>query len=140
MEKIFIKFFTALHPTLLSLTGSNLDPDFAYVNTAMTWSDAQMYCRENFSDLATIKNDAENQQVQSLINQLTWIGLYRDPDLHWSDRKSVLFTNMDSINIQIGSKTVICGATSTKTTGTWKGLPCETRLPFVCYGFPGEFV
>uniref|UniRef100_A0A3Q2CT41 C-type lectin domain-containing protein n=1 Tax=Cyprinodon variegatus TaxID=28743 RepID=A0A3Q2CT41_CYPVA len=132
------KVFTALLPTLLSSTGSNLDPDFVYVNTAMTWSDAQMYCRENFLDLATIKNDVENQQVQSLTNELTWIGLYREPNLLWSDGSSVLFRNIDSINMMIGSKTIICGAAATGRSGRWKGLPCETRLPFVCYGLPGE--
>ncbi|XP_015257241.1 PREDICTED: macrophage mannose receptor 1-like [Cyprinodon variegatus] len=103
---------------------------------AMTWSDAQMYCRENFLDLATIKNDVENQQVQSLTNELTWIGLYREPNLLWSDGSSVLFRNIDSINMMIGSKTIICGAAATGRSGRWKGLPCETRLPFVCYGLP----
>ncbi|XP_038124362.1 putative C-type lectin domain family 20 member A [Cyprinodon tularosa] len=118
--------------------GSPLDPEFVYVNTAMSWSNAQIYCKENFTDLATIKNDTENQQVHSLIpkDDHAWIGLYRDPYLLWSDGNSVLFTNWKYIINMIGSMTVICGATSTQISGRWQFLPCETRLPFVCYDIP----
>ncbi|XP_038124439.1 macrophage mannose receptor 1-like isoform X2 [Cyprinodon tularosa] len=122
----------------LCYKGSHLDPEFVYVTTTMSWSDAQSYCRNNFVDLATIKNDTENQRVQSLISsgQYPWIGLYRDANLHWSDGSSVLFSSWDSFGIVIGSRKVICGATSTGISGRWKIFPCETRLQFVCYGPP----
>ncbi|XP_038124358.1 uncharacterized protein LOC119772128 [Cyprinodon tularosa] len=116
-------------------TGSRSDPDYVYVNTPMNWFNAQIHCRENFIDLATIKDVTQDQQVQSLIadGDEPWIGLYRDPDHHWSDRRSVLFTNWDSGVVRLNLRTVVCGATSTGSSGRWKLLPCETRLPFVCY-------
>uniref|UniRef100_A0A3Q2CT31 C-type lectin domain-containing protein n=1 Tax=Cyprinodon variegatus TaxID=28743 RepID=A0A3Q2CT31_CYPVA len=121
---------------------SHLDPEFVYVSTTMPWSNAQTYCRENFVDMASIRNDTEYQQVQSLIpyGHYPWIGLYREPNLQWSNGSSVLFTSWDTSGIFIGSMRVICGATSTGRSGKWKMLSCETRLPFVCNGPPGECV
>lgn len=129
------------HPTMSPLTGSRLGPEFVYVHTPMNWSSAQLYCRKNFVDLATIKNVRDNKQVQGLIPtyDFPWIGLYIEPNHHWSDGSSVLFTSWDTTGILIGSRAVICGSTSTGRSGRWKILSCETRLPFVCYGNPGEF-
>ncbi|XP_038124338.1 lithostathine-like [Cyprinodon tularosa] len=104
----------------------------------MNWYSAQNYCRKNFVDLATIKNNRDNKQVQGLIPtyKYPWIGLYIEPNHHWSDGSSVLFTSWDTTGILIGSRAVICGSTSTGRSGRWKMLSCETRLPFVCYGPP----
>ncbi|XP_038124373.1 C-type lectin 9a-like [Cyprinodon tularosa] len=104
----------------------------------MPWSNAQTYCRENFVDMAIIRNDTEYQKVQSLIpyGHYPWIGLYREPNLQWSNGSSILFTSWDTSGIFIGSMRVICGATSTGRSGRWKMLSCETRLPFVCNGPP----
>ncbi|XP_044198489.1 snaclec echicetin subunit beta-like [Thunnus albacares] len=62
--------------------GTQLDPQFVFVNQEMSWFDAQRYCRENFIDLATVRNDAENQEVENWVpsGDYAWIGLYRDPD------------------------------------------------------------
>ncbi|XP_039464903.1 macrophage mannose receptor 1-like [Oreochromis aureus] len=43
--------------------GSQMNPEFDLVDKEMSWSDARRYCRENFLDLATVKNPGENQQV-----------------------------------------------------------------------------
>uniref|UniRef100_A0A3Q2FEE0 C-type lectin domain-containing protein n=1 Tax=Cyprinodon variegatus TaxID=28743 RepID=A0A3Q2FEE0_CYPVA len=128
------------HPKMSPLTGSRLGPEFVYVHTRMNWSSAQLYCRKNFVDLATIKNYRDNKQVHGLIPtyKYPWIGLYIEPNHHWSDGSRVLFTSWDTTGILIGSRAVICGSTSTGRSGRWKMLSCETRLPFVCYGPPGE--
>uniref|UniRef100_A0A3B5R2R4 C-type lectin domain-containing protein n=1 Tax=Xiphophorus maculatus TaxID=8083 RepID=A0A3B5R2R4_XIPMA len=91
-------------------------------------------------NLATIKSDTDNQKVQSQMpsTYYAWIGLFRDPNFHWSDGSSVVFTSWDSVMNPLGSMTVICGVTSSARSGNWKFLPCETKLPFVCYGPPGE--
>ncbi|XP_054914479.1 lymphocyte antigen 75-like [Poeciliopsis prolifica] len=118
--------------------GSQLVPEFVFVNLPTSWSSAQTYCRNNFIDLATIKNDADNKRVQNQLpgSYYPWIGLYRDPNFNWSDGSSVEFTSWDSVMNPLGSKTVICGVTSSARSGNWKFLPCETKLPFVCYGPP----
>ncbi|XP_042257519.1 uncharacterized protein LOC121889545 isoform X2 [Thunnus maccoyii] len=47
--------------------GTQLDPQFVFVNQPMNWSNAQRYCRENFTDLATVRNNTENQEVMNLV-------------------------------------------------------------------------
>lgn len=108
----------------------------------MDWFSAQTYCRNNYTDLAIVRNDAENQRVKSFeTNGLwPWIGLHRDLTFNWSDWSSARFHgdwNNDAKPIR--SLKFICGATSTQNSGKWTFKSCETRLPFVCYGPPGEF-
>ena len=56
---------------------------FIFVEKAMSWSDAQRYCRKHFIDLATVRNEEENQEIQSLTkNRSVWIGLYRSGKYH----------------------------------------------------------
>ncbi|XP_008433325.1 C-type mannose receptor 2-like [Poecilia reticulata] len=122
----------------LCYQGSQANPEFVFGNPPLSWSNAQTYCRKNFIDLATFKNDADYQKIQvSMFGQfLHWIGLFRDPNLQWSDGSGVNFTSWDSVSNMIGSMTVICGVTSSGKSGRWKFLPCETRLPFVCFDRP----
>ncbi len=55
------------------------------------------YCRENHTDLASVRNKSENNQTQTIINQnLTspkqaWIGLHRF--WVWSDNSTASFTH-----------------------------------------------
>ncbi|XP_073714961.1 uncharacterized protein [Misgurnus anguillicaudatus] len=47
-----------------------------------TWSEAQLYCRQKYTDLATIRNINDQNQIKNLISQANnvkaWIGLFRD--------------------------------------------------------------
>ncbi|XP_024864885.1 secretory phospholipase A2 receptor-like [Kryptolebias marmoratus] len=114
-------------------TGTQLNPRYVLVNQYMTWPNAQRFCRENFTDLATVRNDAENQAVTSVAQKAAWIGLFRGPNFYWSDESSFLFTNWQSGENQISSTTDMCGVTSLQNSGQWKFSSCETKLPFVCY-------
>uniref|UniRef100_A0A8C1QLE1 Zgc:194252 n=1 Tax=Cyprinus carpio TaxID=7962 RepID=A0A8C1QLE1_CYPCA len=71
----------------LSLFGLNtsLNREHYYVNKSMTWSDARVYCWNNYDDLSTVSND----ELQPLSNnpQITedfyWIGLKRSWQWPW---------------------------------------------------------
>ncbi|XP_044039306.1 lymphocyte antigen 75-like [Siniperca chuatsi] len=116
--------------------GTQLDPEFVFVNESMNWSRAQRYCRENFIDLATVRNATESQELQSLVlSNWAWIGLYRDPNIYWSDGSGSSFRYWDTGYNKILSS-VACGVAALDNSGRWKFLPCETRLPFVCYSIP----
>ncbi|XP_040038176.2 aggrecan core protein isoform X3 [Gasterosteus aculeatus] len=52
--------------------GDQLDPEYVLVNLAMSWSDAQTYCREKFIDLATVRNETENNKIQRLVPVGNW--------------------------------------------------------------------
>ncbi|XP_061592916.1 secretory phospholipase A2 receptor-like [Cololabis saira] len=116
--------------------GSQQNPEYVYVNQEMTWSSAQSYCRENFIDLAIMRNDAEREAAETKLpnGQWTWMGLYRDPTFNWSDGSSFLYKNWEDALNPLNSMRVICGVSS-GSSGQWKFLSCETRLPFVCYSY-----
>uniref|UniRef100_A0AAY4B7S6 C-type lectin domain-containing protein n=1 Tax=Denticeps clupeoides TaxID=299321 RepID=A0AAY4B7S6_9TELE len=54
--------------------------EFHFLSEAMTWTESQLYCRANFTDLATIENTAETNNINSIVigtySGLAWIGLY----------------------------------------------------------------
>uniref|UniRef100_A0A3Q3GHJ7 C-type lectin domain-containing protein n=1 Tax=Kryptolebias marmoratus TaxID=37003 RepID=A0A3Q3GHJ7_KRYMA len=133
---VLFQTYTLLPPSLT--TGTQLNPRYVLVNQYMTWPNAQRFCRENFTDLATVRNDAENQAVTSVAQKAAWIGLFRGPNFYWSDESSFLFTNWQSGENQISSTTDMCGVTSLQNSGQWKFSSCETKLPFVCYKPAGE--
>ena len=104
----------------------------------MSWSSAQRYCRENFTDLATVRNDAENQEIQNLIpsRAKAWIGLFREPDFFWSDESDFSFRHWANVRNVIGSKSVMCGVSDFHRLGEWKLLSCKERRTFFCYSIP----
>ncbi|XP_054914574.1 uncharacterized protein LOC129378292 [Poeciliopsis prolifica] len=123
----------ALNLPFICYSGTQESATFSLQNEQRNWSSAQRFCRENYVDLATVKTDAENQILVDRIMSSAWIGLYRDPNFYWSDRSDFVFRNWDSVINPLGSMPVICGVTSSGRSGKWKFLPCETKLPFVCY-------
>ncbi|XP_033987759.1 uncharacterized protein LOC117483508 [Trematomus bernacchii] len=60
------------------VTGPNAT--FVLINSLMTWTQAQSYCREHHTDLASVRNQTEHQQIFELFpgGNPYWIGLYRD--------------------------------------------------------------
>ncbi|XP_046699143.1 macrophage mannose receptor 1-like [Silurus meridionalis] len=72
-----------------SYTGTS---SYIFINMQLTWSDAQSYCRPHHTDLASVRNSAENSIVKSLsVSGGSWFGLFRDT-WKWSDQ-----TNFNSI-------------------------------------------
>ncbi|XP_069015206.1 secretory phospholipase A2 receptor-like [Embiotoca jacksoni] len=128
---------SSTHP-FICYKGTQLDPEFVFVETSMTWSNAQRYCRENFIDLANVRNDTEQQKAQTLSGTTwTWIGLFSSSSVHWSDGSGYGFTNWRTATRPFPS-TVTCGVAVLQDYGQWSLKFCETRLPFVCYGDPSR--
>ncbi|KAK3513301.1 hypothetical protein QTP70_009781 [Hemibagrus guttatus] len=76
-----------LQTTGLLGTAPNFARDFFYVDIGKTWLEAQRYCREKHTDLATVDNMAE---MRTLIDQVNpyyfgdvWIGLKRGTETRW---------------------------------------------------------
>ncbi|XP_060945026.1 C-type mannose receptor 2-like [Limanda limanda] len=113
---------------------------FEFVATVKTWSDAQKHCREHFTDLATVRNEADNVQIHSLIpyNRWPWIGLYRDPPIYWSDGSNFSFSSWFPGVNPLGSMEVVCGVADFNKGGKWRFISCEARKPFVCYSIPSN--
>ncbi|XP_035004156.1 lymphocyte antigen 75-like isoform X1 [Hippoglossus stenolepis] len=112
--------------------------DFVLVNTAKNWSEAQRHCREHYTDLATVRNNADRTKIGNLITPLrwAWIGLYRDPQIYWSDGSNYLFSSWYQGEHPLGSMKVVCGVADLEKGGNWRLFSCEERKPFVCYSVP----
>ncbi|XP_016403792.1 macrophage mannose receptor 1-like [Sinocyclocheilus rhinocerous] len=68
---------------------------YHFVNESKTWTEAQRYCRQNYTDLATIDNMEEMNRLINTVNESyndsAWIGLYDDVNSwRWSLEDNVL--------------------------------------------------
>ncbi|XP_059204940.1 lectin-like [Centropristis striata] len=124
-----------LHSSSLDLF-SGLDVTFVLINNNMSWSEAQSYCREHHTDLASVRNMAENQKVQELIPEgvkYVWIGLFRD-SWKWSDGSRSSFKNW--MTEEPTGFSQACAAADFSSSGGWGDENCDLKLPFVCYSPP----
>ncbi|XP_010774138.1 C-type lectin BML-1-like isoform X4 [Notothenia coriiceps] len=100
----------------------------------MTWTEAQSYCREHHTDLASVRNLAENQQIDELLTGggKHWIGLYRD-SWKWSDGSNSSFKYWADYRPKHRALKV-CVAAAFDNSGKWEDLDCGVEKPFICYG------
>uniref|UniRef100_A0A8C9SQ44 C-type lectin domain-containing protein n=1 Tax=Scleropages formosus TaxID=113540 RepID=A0A8C9SQ44_SCLFO len=66
---------------------------YIFINQSnRTWTEAQRYCRENHTDLVSVRNQTENDLIHNMFPSKTWvwIGLYRDY-WQWSDQRNSSF-------------------------------------------------
>uniref|UniRef100_A0A673FT44 C-type lectin domain-containing protein n=1 Tax=Sinocyclocheilus rhinocerous TaxID=307959 RepID=A0A673FT44_9TELE len=70
--------------------------EFVYVPTPMNWMNAQKYCRQHYSDLATVHDQTNlNELLKTAGLGKFWFGLYRTTGngvFVWSDQSSSSFT------------------------------------------------
>ncbi|KAK2859826.1 hypothetical protein Q5P01_004446 [Channa striata] len=62
---------------------------YHFVNVSMNWDQAQTYCRQNYTDLATTENTEELNQLISTVSSAgyssqVWIGLYISYSERWT--------------------------------------------------------
>ncbi|KAI5615414.1 secretory phospholipase A2 receptor-like isoform X1, partial [Silurus asotus] len=95
-----------------------------------TWFDAQSYCRQHYTDLASARDITENTLIKGLLSEWTWFGLFRD-SWKWSDQTMFSTLSWMSVNA-LGSNDCIYWST-----GQAADAPCSDTKPFFCYS--GEF-
>ncbi|XP_072232023.1 receptor-type tyrosine-protein phosphatase eta-like [Leuresthes tenuis] len=99
-------------------------------NLSLTWTEAQRFCRENYVDLASIRNQTENAIITDLAGgSFVWIGLYRQKE--WSDGSNSLFRHWAANEPNNGEHE--CVAASFADSGRWSDENCTQSLPFICY-------
>ncbi|XP_039532861.1 macrophage mannose receptor 1-like isoform X2 [Pimephales promelas] len=104
---------------------------FIITETALTWRDAQSYCRKQHTDLASISS-AEQQNLIGNAGSL-WIGLFKD-SWEWSDRWNLSFRNWAAGQPSQSSGSGDCVGMATTDTGKWARYSCDLQQPFICYG------
>ncbi|XP_026062977.1 C-type mannose receptor 2-like [Carassius auratus] len=117
--------------TVLPFVCFNDSTGFMITKTAVSWRDAQSYCRQHHTDLASISSP-EQQNLISDKSSL-WIGLFLD-SWEWSDQKSLSFRHWEADQPSQSSGSGDCVAMSRKESGKWARYSCDLQQPFICYG------
>uniref|UniRef100_A0A3Q2DTJ0 C-type lectin domain-containing protein n=1 Tax=Cyprinodon variegatus TaxID=28743 RepID=A0A3Q2DTJ0_CYPVA len=108
----------------------NSGSKYVYVNKDMNWTDAQKYCRANHTDLASVRNQSENDAIEQLLmDNFAWIGLYSE-SWRWSDGQRLKMTSFSKWNpsqrVDVENSCVTTGS------GVWNIRPCSNKYPFIC--------
>ncbi|XP_024113995.2 L-selectin-like [Oryzias melastigma] len=98
----------------------------------MSWSSAQQYCRENYTDLAMIENQEENMEALNAKpnSSMVWIGLYRKP-WTWSDGTLSSFRNWLPSGLNNNNGNQHCGIEFS--THGWADELCSYKRVFICH-------
>ncbi|XP_045569849.1 macrophage mannose receptor 1 isoform X1 [Salmo salar] len=118
---------------------TNLTSMYILITEKKTWSEAQHYCRQNHTDLASVRNGADNNAIQKAIHNViqeeVWIGLYRE--WRWSDQSGSTFRNWmtgepNGAVVVGGDHPKLCVEIKFPS-GEWNDEPSTTNHPFICY-------
>ena len=105
----------------------------------MTWTEAQSYCREWYTDLATIGNTEEMRKLNDTVSAAghssdVWIGLYSHIDWKWSDGFNQSGAECRSWNDSDPNNFVANEFCVVQTLyGTSYDIDCPWKIRFVCY-------
>ncbi len=130
---------------LSSAVVSSSPRQYHFVNQDKNWTEAQRYCREKHTDLVTINDIQEQNDIKQVINSVsgrvwiglkdTWIWSLSDPDFYRRDESQ--YRNWEPSQPSGDGDCVYmdCGVNGQK--GHWHDAGCSKTLPFICYN--GEF-
>ncbi|XP_041840940.1 uncharacterized protein LOC121639643 isoform X7 [Melanotaenia boesemani] len=109
----------------------NGTPSLVFNQTLLlNWTEAQQFCKQNYVDLVSIRNQTENNIIKDIAGGSTvWIGLYRYKE--WSDGSNSLFQYWANGQPDSGSQQ--CVAAGFGDSGKWSDEDCSQSLPFICY-------
>uniref|UniRef100_A0A3Q2UR59 C-type lectin domain-containing protein n=1 Tax=Fundulus heteroclitus TaxID=8078 RepID=A0A3Q2UR59_FUNHE len=98
----------------------------------MTWIAARDFCRKSYTDLVSLRNDAEYQTVQEVANgNKVFVGLFRDP-WEWSDLTDSslrYWRESQEVNPEYDE---YCVALLKTDSGKWGDRKCTEVHPFLC--------
>ncbi|KAF3860981.1 hypothetical protein F7725_001236 [Dissostichus mawsoni] len=140
MEKVLL-IIIALSGKRLSAVSSHAERQYHFVYEAKNMSEAQRYCREKHTDLATVDSMEVVKFLNNMAgqyNQSAWIGLYDDRDSWKWSMSDPSFYEPGKIEFrQWGSGEP--GAwhheqcTFVNSGGTWGDQDCNNRLRVICF-------
>ncbi|KAK1166730.1 secretory phospholipase A2 receptor-like [Acipenser oxyrinchus oxyrinchus] len=114
------------------------------VEEMKSWTDAQEHCRNNGSELASIRSPEEQEALNTVnteTNRFVWIGFYRESDSQpwkWSNGDPSSFQNWDSGDPDLSNTQDVCvsmnGNASGRALGFWDDRSCTERFYFLCSG------
>ncbi|XP_050931684.1 C-type mannose receptor 2-like [Lates calcarifer] len=120
---------------------TSLQHQYHYVSDSKNWTEAQTFCRETYTDLATIENTEEMKQLINTVssagyNSDVWVGLYSKVEWKWSDGytgSGAEFRSWETSDdepdfVSANQFCVIIGGG-----GGWWDDDCSLKYPLICY-------
>ncbi|XP_073672241.1 C-type mannose receptor 2-like [Paramisgurnus dabryanus] len=101
---------------------------YYYKNMTKTWTDAQTYCREKYTDLATISNMKDMLTIE-VKTVLFWIGLKNTGVYKWKWSLGDPVNYLNWANGQSNGQNYCAFIRN----GKWHNESCELKLRFICY-------
>ncbi|KAK3529738.1 hypothetical protein QTP86_001160 [Hemibagrus guttatus] len=108
---------------------SSQTPNYHVILENKNWYEAQRYCRQNYTDLVSIRDQQHNEEVKSNGSKSTtpfWIGLLRD-DWQWTDGGNSAYRNWGNSEPQSRNNCVVLRD------GRWYPVLCSETHPALCY-------
>ncbi|XP_048048556.1 macrophage mannose receptor 1-like isoform X2 [Megalobrama amblycephala] len=107
---------------------------YHFINVPKNWTEAQSYCREKYTDLATVDNMKDMNELRKNANGgHVWIGLFRvGVPWQWSDQSNSTFRNWDSGQPDNYGGYEKC-AEIYPNTGRWNDNSCNSQFSFMCH-------
>ncbi|XP_050987319.1 C-type mannose receptor 2-like [Labeo rohita] len=131
---------TQIHTTgILPFTSSRITHQYHFINIRKNWTEAQRFCREMYTDLATVNNEDEMNSLFKTITDYSYdvyIGLYRREvfEWHWTLSDSFyneqIFKNKKNNNADINNNRD-CAAMDND--WKWFNDSCDSQKQFVCF-------
>nr|XP_055057218.1 C-type mannose receptor 2-like [Misgurnus anguillicaudatus] len=125
----------------LLCSASGLWREYQYINISMSWTEAQSYCREIYTDLATVDSMDDVNRMMKKVNDgyrgSVWIGLQTANQKRWvwSNGEDNISYNQWAPEEPFGSGDCVILYSNAS-----YDYPCETPLSSVCYNESNGYV